>query len=423
MKNTEAKYHDFREKYPVFTYENFSYQCQENTINLSFDFTVGDSIYFHPTMTLSLGRYKMGDIDEKQLAGIIFHIGLIELISYWKACCSPTIIIKPYQLDEWQQAWWKKLYWKGLGEFFFQNHISADFHHFLSFQFPKNATPSHSLFYDKIAQTERVIVPIGGGKDSVVTLEALRKDKEIIPFIINPRGATRACVKTAGFTEPDDSVILHREISPQLLQLNEQGFLNGHTPFSAMLAFYTLLVAFATRTREIALSNEASANEPTIPNTDINHQYSKSLEFEKDFQEYVANQMNDIAYYYSFLRPYSELEIAEQFAKLSDYHFIFRSCNVGSKENTWCCACPKCLFAYLILSPFIADDKMIQIFGEDLLNKHELQRYFDELTGIAPHKPFECVGTIEEVNKAIHLILESRKEKWLIRHYRNHFSI
>jgi hypothetical protein len=212
-------------------------------------------------------------------------------------------------------------------------------------------------------------------------------------------------------------VILHREIAPQLLELNKQNFLNGHTPFSAMLAFYTLLASYGTATRCIALSNESSANEPTIPGTDINHQYSKSLEFEEYFRRYVKENMNDCAHYFSYLRPLNELQIAKKFAQYRQYHPVFKSCNVGSKENKWCCTCSKCLFACLILAPFLTDKELITIFGEDLLDKPEMQQYFDELCGLAPNKPFECVGTVAEVNYAIAMILEERKDKYLIKRF------
>jgi hypothetical protein len=111
------------------------------------------------------------------------------------------------------------------------------------------------------------------------------------------------------------------------------------------------------------------------------------------------------------------LQIAQFIAQYEQYHAVFRSCHAGSKENKWCCNCSKCLFAYIILSPFIEDEKMIQIFGEDLLNKESLVHYFDQLVGWEDTKPFECVGTVEEVNQAIQMIMESRKDKTLIQRY------
>lgn len=414
----QEKFSALRQQNPLFTYHDFTYQVEnDNVISMAFDFRLGEAVQFAPKMRLRLGKYAAPNIDANALRGLVFHIGMIELISYWKAACAPTLHICHFSLNKQQQNWWKKLYWKGLGEFFYQNGIKTSPEEFLNFTFDDAALPIESLDYQRVTNEKQVLVPIGGGKDSVVTLEALRKSCSVVPFIINPRGATTDCARIAGFPTPDDIVILEREIAKPLLNLNARGYLNGHTPFSAMLAFYTLLASTATNIRNIALSNEASANEPTIPNSDINHQYSKSQEFETDFQNYVRDNMNDCAHYFSYLRPYSELQIAEMFAQHTDYHGVFKSCNAGSKENKWCCNCPKCLFAYIILSPFIADEKMIAIFGEDLLNKPSLQQYFDELTGIAEVKPFECVGTIDEVREALSKIADTHKEKFLVRRF------
>ena len=410
---TNRSYERLREDFPVFEYQGFGFSISENIIDIQFHFATG--IYeFHPKMKMNFGKYAMGKMQEEDIRGLVFQIGMIELISYWKCTCSPTLLIHPYKLDKEMQKWWKKLYFNGLGEFFYQNKIQATEENFMTFRFAQNSPMASELKYPHVDDSHRVIVPIGGGKDSVVTLEALRKERQVIPFIINPRGATLDCARIAGFPNKEDIVILQREIAPQLLELNKQGFLNGHTPFSAMLSFYSLLVSYGTDTRDVALSNESSANEPTIPGTKINHQYSKTLEYEEDFRYYVKTFLNDSNHYYSYLRPYTELQIAEMFAQHPQYFPVFKSCNAGSKENKWCCNCSKCLFAYIILSPFINDETMISIFGEDLLDKPELEQYFDELRGVAPNKPFECVGTIDEVNKALEMIRESRKEKYLI---------
>lgn len=416
MQNQE-KFQQLREKYPVFTYYGYEYQCVGNQVDIVFDFRLGDDIRFAPQMHLQPGRHAVSLGHSSLLDGLVFHIGLIELISYWKCACAPVVYVRGHKLSDSQQQWWKKLYWKGLGEFFYQNGISSTQDDFLNFSFDEDAQPIEAFNYQKVAESKQVIVPIGGGKDSVVTLEQLRKTREIIPFIINPRGATLECARIAGFPSLEDIVVLRRQIAPKLLELNQAGFLNGHTPFSAMLAFYSLLVSAVTGVRDVALSNESSANEPTIPGTEINHQYSKSLEFEEDFRYYVENNIADINHYFSYLRPYCELEIAQFFAQYPQYFEVFKSCNVGSKTDIWCCNCPKCLFAYIILSPFIDDATMIHIFGEDLLNKPALQQYFDELSGIAEVKPFECVGTVDEVNRALEMISESRSDKYLIKRW------
>ena len=417
LESNQTKFIDLRNQYPVFHFDTFKYQIKENDIQIQFFYHINE-IKFEPKINVRFGKFLCHSLSHDNLEGLIFNIGLIELISYWKCVASPIVMIHPYTLNADQQKWWKKLYFKGLGEYFYQNSIVSTLNDFLNFQFDLDAKSYELLSFESIQNSKRVIVPIGGGKDSVVTLEHfLQNQHDVIPFIINPRGATLDCARVAGFENEHDIFIIHREIDPLLIQLNKKGYLNGHTPFSAMLAFYTTLVGYLTNTREIALSNEASANESTIPGTDINHQYSKSIEYELDFQEYVKKYMNDCIHYYSFLRPLSELEIAEKFAQYKSYHPVFKSCNAGSKENKWCCNCPKCLFAYIILSPYLSSEELVNIFGEDLLNKPSLNTYFEELTGIADVKPFECVGTIEEVNQAIHHILPQQKDKYLIQNY------
>jgi len=401
MTNNQELFHSLRKKYPQFHFLNFEFDLKDNCVFMQFFYKTNELV-FAPKMTLKLGKYAQ-KMDKNDIVGLIFYIGMIELVSYWKAVCSPQIVIHNYLLDEKQQYWWKKLYYKGLGEFFYQNGIDCSLDDFVQFSFANEAKPYSELNFIKIKKTKKVIVPIGGGKDSVVTLEELKKENEIIPFIINPRGATLDCARVAGFNL-NEIVILDREIDENLLTCNKQGFLNGHTPFSAMLAFYTLLVSYGANTRKIALSNEASANEATVLGTDVNHQYSKSLEFEKDFQHYVQDYMGNCAHYYSYLRNFSELQIAEKFSKYPQYFSVFRSCNAGSKENKWCCNCPKCLFAYIILAPFIEKNTLLEIFGEDLLHKPELEHFLNQLTGKEATKPFECVGTVEEVNAALKML-------------------
>jgi len=411
----EKSFKSLREKYPKFHFLNFEFEVQENCVFMQFFFQTNE-LLFAPKMTLKLGKYAQ-KLNPNEINGLVFNIGLIEMVSYWKATCSPQIIIHNYTLDTVQQNWWKKIYYKGLGEFFYKNEIKCTLHDFVQFSFSNDAKHYSKLLFKEIKTSQKVIVPIGGGKDSVVTLEELRRERELIPFIINPRGATLDCAHVAGFNTLNDIVILEREIDERLLDCNKQGFLNGHTPFSAMLAFYTLLVSYGTGARDIALSNEASANEATVLGTEINHQYSKSLEFEKDFQIYVQNYMKNCACYYSYLRSYSELQIAEKFAEYPQYFSVFRSCNAGSKENRWCCNCPKCLFAYIILAPFINKDTRLQIFGEDLLNKPEMAHFFYQLIGKEATKPFECVGTVAEVTEAVNMLLHQKEKGYLLDRY------
>lgn len=412
------KYNALRKQYPTFCYESFEYYITSEGMKITFLFTIGDTIAFTPTIKIPNREfYKWDGIGKEQYDLLVFNIGMIELISYWKCTCSPLLVVKPYHLTDEQIKFWQKLYYNGLSEFFYINGIEASYDDFVNIE----ADTNHSINKTHFATTDNYIVPIGGGKDSVVTLEMLSQaGKDICPMIINPRGATLDCARIAGY-ERADFIEVQRTIHPKLLELNAQGFLNGHTPFSAMLAFHSLLVAAITGRKHIALSNESSANESTIVGTNVNHQYSKSLEFENDFRKYVADYITDDINYFSFLRPLSELQIAMFFAKNEKYFDVFKSCNVGSKTDIWCGNCPKCLFAYIILSPFIKPEVLNGIFGKAMLDDASLQLYFDQLTGLLNTKPFECVGTIDEVNTALTMTMErhySASEKpYLLKNY------
>ncbi|MPM09445.1 hypothetical protein SDC9_55762 [bioreactor metagenome] len=400
------KYHDFvefREKYPVFTYESFDYKLTERGISFSFHFHIGDEWHFNPSSEVDFQSVpSLKHIPEAEIENLVFHIGMIELISYWKPTCSPSVVIKPFCLSDEQIRWWKKLWYNGLGEFFYINSIQTTAKDFL---WISSGEKTLSSFKYNAANSLSTLVPIGGGKDSPVTLELIKSSgRRVIPLIINPRGATINTVKVSGIAN-DRFVSVKRTIDPALLEMNSRGFLNGHTPFSAMLAFYTLLIARMTGVSDIALSNESSANESTVPGTYVNHQYSKSFEFEQDFRDYYKKYISDGYNYFSFLRPLTELQIAGLFSEMKDYHPVFRSCNAGSREDIWCGKCPKCLFANIILSPFLSPAKLSAIFGSNLYENKDLKTSFDELTGAIPVKPFECVGTVSEVNEAVLLAI------------------
>ncbi len=412
----QSKFDALRKEFSTFTFERQTVKLEKGTLSMAFDFDLDGRYHFRPTLEIPARNFfDWGNMPFEQLEALAFQIGMTELVSYWKIACPKRVVVKPFALTEQQMAFWKKLYYNGLGEFLYLNSITVSEDELMVIEgidtLPSVGMTSLQYIADHVMPSdegarasedgdnwfeEKVLVPIGGGKDSVVTLECLRPETPVIPLIVNPRGATLNCVKTAGYGE-NDIIVVNRTLDPTMLKLNSEGYLNGHTPFSALLAFISVLVAFGSRSKYIALSNENSANESTVPGTNINHQYSKSIEFECDFRNYVAENLNKEVQYFSFLRPLSELQIASLFAKCETYHSVFRSCNVGSKTDSWCGYCPKCLFTWIILSPFLPKEKLIAIFGKDLMADASLQPILEELNGTASVKPFECVGTVEEV--------------------------
>jgi UDP-N-acetylmuramoylalanine--D-glutamate ligase len=405
--NNSEKFNSFRKQYPLFVYEDFKYSIDEKGLKIEFTFINGEHTFSPTLLVEKKDFFSFSHLSKEQLSLLVFNMGMVELISYWKAFCSPRVVIKPYALKKEQIDFYKKLYYNGLGEFFYVNGINVSQEEFLNIEnYSNNYTIAQSFEVE-----DKYIVPIGGGKDSVVTMDLLLSaNRDVVPFIINPRGATVDCCSIAGFSQ-EKTLTCKRVIDAHLLELNAQGCLNGHTPFSAMLAFTTLLISALTKRKYIALSNEDSASESTVKGSEVNHQYSKSLEFENDFRAYVAKFVSEDFYYFSFLRPLSELHIAKLFSKL-DYKSVFKSCNAGSKQNIWCGKCPKCLFAFIILSPFVSKEELIAIFSKNLFEDKDLEEYFLQLCGERQTKPFECVGTVSEVRAALALCLRNRREDY-----------
>lgn len=398
------EFENLRKKYPEFVYKSYTVSRESDLLTVKYDFEISGLCEFSPEWSFPIPK-SSPCIDDGLLDNLAFSLGLVELISYWKATCSPVVKILPHGLDSDMISWWKSLYFGGLGEFFYKNNIKTDKYSFMTViaeGAPVKASEPLSLHGN--------LVPVGGGKDSAVTLRILKNEKEItLPYIINSRGATD---KTCEVSEYDSNIYcVKRTIDRNLIDLNQKGFLNGHTPFSAIVAFSSLISACLNGKKYVVLSNESSANESTVLGEDINHQFSKGIEFETNFINYQKKYINSGVEYFSMLRPLSEMQIAALFAKFSEFHSVFRSCNAGSKKDVWCCNCPKCLFVYVILSPFLSEEKLIEIFGENLLDKDTLLDTYKELLGVLPNKPFECVGSRDEVITASFVTLNKLKER------------
>ena len=404
-----GKFEELREKYPVFIYKAYYVNETKDTVEIGYEFSVPDLAEFRPSWSFRKpeGFTVKGDLSFERLA---FSLGMAEAVSYWKATCSPSFRVDCGELDDEQINWWKKLWFMGLGELFFVNGISADFETFVKIIPTGHYDSSLREFY---REREGCLVPIGGGKDSALTLETLlRAGKKCLCYSINKRRSITDTVLTAGL--PEEALITsHRHFDRSLIALNDKGFINGHTPFSAIVAFSAEITAYLNGLKYIVLSNESSANESTVVGMDVNHQYSKSFEFEKDFHEYEERYLRTGQYYFSFLRPLAEFQIAKMFVSHRKYLSVFRSCNLGSKvsPDIWCGECPKCLFISLILSPFLSLAELRKIFGKDMLDDSKMMEYFIELIGQSEHKPFECVGSIDEVNLAVSLAVRRLEQE------------
>lgn len=409
--------------YPKFIYKSYDIREEEDKILIEYNFEIPGLTSFGPTIEILKKNFKFKSINSNKVKNMVFNLGMVEAISYFKATCSTEFVIECGYLDEYQANWFKKLFYLGLGEFRFVNNIDTSIDSFVSF-----VSKGEKLEVEEEEDTlDGIIIPIGGGKDSNVTLDLLKDYKEkTLCFRIGVNDVALECLDAAGFSR-DSLIEVKRTIDKNLIELNDRGFLNGHTPFSAMVAFLSYLVSYLLGYKYIALSNEDSANENNVDGDDINHQYSKTIEFENDFREYAEKYLKGNVYYFSMLRPISELQIAMLFSKLPKYHKKFKSCNVGSKQKpwVWCGKCPKCLFVYTILSPFLYKEKLVDIFGKDLFEDESLLKTFIELCGYGETKPFECVGTYKEIKYSVTKTIENLGEAelpYLLKYYDENFE-
>lgn len=399
-------YSELREQYPEFIYKSFTCENRGETLFVRYHFEIPGLAEFKPELEFPLtGPHALNPPETAVSREILFSVGMVELISYWKTCCPPIVRVKCGALSAEQIAWWKDLYFGGLGEFFYRNGIDAKRDDFMTIVAEGEPEPADGFAFKS---SGRNLIPVGGGKDSIVTIEHLAslRDRNLL-FGINPSGAALDTMRVAGYGEEQRSKV-RRRLDPELLRLNKEGFLNGHTPFSALIAFAAYYCAYLSGASYIILSNEASANAASVAGTEINHQYSKTSEFEIAFRDYTARYLLPEITYFSLMRPFAEIAIAASFASYEQYFPYFRSCNLGSKQNVWCNHCAKCLFVYVILAPFTDKRTLESCFGRELWSADDLLEDFKGLCGILEAKPFECVGTVEEVQYALYLELNRR---------------
>jgi UDP-N-acetyl-alpha-D-muramoyl-L-alanyl-L-glutamate epimerase len=435
-------------KYQRFVFKDYDFDPGAKTLELTYG--MDDALEFKEIYKFDFdyAAYDPNVLD-RALQNLFFMAG----VSYYKAYIPPTIVVEKGKLDPDLASFFSKTYQRGLGEFWYVNNLDPR----TLVTFPADATKSQVHTPGHLGAG--LLASVGGGKDSLVTIELLRGHNPqplpdplhhpkpgqpgAPPKRVNPKDLFRSSALIAPTpVEKPAPVVPHgaplmtwslshrpqltplvkriglphcwveRTWDPQLQSLNKQDALNGHVPISAIFACVGTVVAILAGKRDVVMSNEQSANEPTLvyQGVEINHQYSKSQEFERNYQTALKHCFGDGLRYYSLLRPLSELHIAELFAKLAfhQYKDVFSSCNRAyvhtSDRMSWCGECPKCAFTFLVLTPFIKREELEKLWGgKNLLLDPGLEPTYQQLLGIAGDKPLECVGEIKESRAAMQL--------------------
>ncbi len=325
---------------------------------------------------------------------------LVAGVSYYKAGVPPALALPETALDDATADLLDALYEHGLAEFAYQNKLDLAGRA----RFPRGATPAPDA--PALGLPRSALVPIGGGKDSLVTVEALRSAGARATAVwVGSSALIEACAERTGLPRLN----IGREVSPLLFEMNRRGALNGHVPVTAINSAILVLAAVLYGHDAVVFSNERSASAPTLQRGDreVNHQWSKGWAFERMLGDWVRRRIAADLEYFSLLRPWSELAVTRRFATLTQYHDVFSSCNRNFKlsgprpDSRWCGQCPKCLFVFLALAPFLPKPRLSAIFGRNLLAEASLAPAFDALLAWGADKPFECVGEASESRAAL----------------------
>lgn len=399
--------------------ESFSFvaaSCADGQARLVYaldDLQLTEVISFPGAPAVPAGR-------EAAVANALAMLHWLAGTSYYKASVPAQIRFDAGVPDAQAAALIADVYEQGLAEFAYVNELD------LSSRFELPAAPD-SAPAAELGLPRRALVAIGGGKDSLVSIELLKQREE--PFAVTWVGNSeliRRCAEHCG----RPTLNIKRQIAPELIELNRRGAYNGHVPVTAINSAILSLAALLYGYDEVVFSNESSAAAATLTHRGkaVNHQWSKGPAFEQAFDQWLRRQVAADLRYYSLLRPLSELGVTARFAKLDQYFEVFSSCNrnfrlSGEKPSSrWCGECPKCHFVFLALAPFLAKPALVRIFGRNLLDLPELISDFEALCEWGADKPFECVGEARESRAALARLGERAdwQEDAVVAHFRRH---
>lgn len=361
------------------------------------------------------------ELDASRTAAVQRALRLLHLIagvSYYKAAVPEAIVIEGEPLDAQTAAFLHSVYRNGLGEFAYRNGLQLDGR--INFPVAGQAQATAAA----LGLKPQALTAIGGGKDSLVSIEALR-DAGIEQTVcwIGGSQLIASCAARTGLP----TLNIGRQIAPALFEYNRQGAYNGHIPVTAINSAIMVMAALLRGADQVVFSNERSASYGSLieGTGEVNHQWSKGWDFERMFGDYVQQRIAADLQYYSLLRPFSELAVARQFARSDHYDAHFSSCNrnfhiLGERPvNRWCGVCPKCHFVFLALAPFMPKLRLVNLFGRNLLDDAAQIPGFDALLEFRDHKPFECVGEGRESRAAMAAV--AARPEWQVDDVVQHF--
>ena len=386
-----------RSQFSAMRFPAHSFDPSTGVASFGYELTGDSPLSFTETVTFPLPA--SGEIPA-QFYRVLELLHVVAGVSYYKAGAPPRIEA-PRPVSPAVEALFTAVYSKGLAEYAYRNDLPFVLDLEVSVPGPAPAAAP-------IDNADgRPLSAVGGGKDSIVTLEILRAaGLDPVPFSVNPNPVIVSVNAASGLP----ALAARRRLDPLLFELNKAGALNGHIPVTAINSLIAIATATLHGLGPVVMSNERSASDPNLiwNGHEVNHQWSKGVEAEGLMRAAVTAHTGLTEPYFSLLRSLSELHIAQLYARHTTYDDVVTSCNQAFKLHDptvrWCGNCPKCRFVFLAMAPAMSRERITHIFGKDLLADPAQVPGFEELLGIDAHKPFECVGEVEESVVALGLL-------------------
>jgi len=386
-------------------YETFRFLARELDEHgrVTLRYALDEEIFFVEEFDLPLAR-ELEEDERERVDGLLSLLHWVAGVSYFKTALPPAIGCDSGLPPPAVASLLEALYSEGLGELAYTNGLDG----LPRPSFPSATASSHSGAAARERELRRALVPVGGGKDSVVALEIMRRSgAELGLFSVGDAGPIARTVAVAHLPH----LLARRRLDPALAALNNAGAINGHIPVTAIVSCAALLTAALNGFDTVVMANERSASSGNLSwdGVEVNHQFSKSLRAERLLRAALGELAPGVQLF-SVLRPASELAIARAFAGMEAYHGAFTSCNAlfrsdpALRASSWCCDCPKCRFVFLALAPFSTPAHLREVFGRDLLDDERQFAGFALLTATGGDKPFECVGEEQESLAAIRML-------------------
>lgn len=414
----------------IFRYDRFELDCLPNgSLRATYGYSVGRrTLSSSVTWARRSAALELNPSVER-LAALL---GYIDGLSYWKAFFTPRYEIAVTGAPASAKEWCQEILLNGMAECAYRNNLLRDLQACrVEFGTAYCADAKGAVEPQRGKRNEREkrhgndLLLFSGGKDSLATRLCVerRHGRRLGLIDYKWRWDDIKTQSTTGAQGVDYDLTIRRQLDAKLRELNAARVINGHVPFSAYLGLAGVVAGEACGASTILAGNTQSDDEPNVhvDGWPINHQWSKSLEFERGFRALLVDLGAKVQYECP-LRPFSELQVIKFLVDQKVDLGQLRTCNrVGAG---WCGRCAKCLWVFIALAALTGGHETERILGFHPTVTECTLESLSAMAGVDDiERPFECTGTTIEVRTALGCVyswllpegrLRSFAEQWAL---------